>query len=108
MTMRYVYLLAALLTAIGVSIFAYKWQVLGFPLTDDQETPVWTVETSVHFDAGPGPIKASLQIPTLTPGFGISEEYSVSRNYGFSVNNVSGGRQAQWTVRRTAGQQTLC
>lgn len=107
MTMRYVYLLAALLTAAGVSIFAYKWQVLGFPLTDDQETPAWTVETSVHFDAGPGPIKASLQIPTLTPGFGTSEEYSVSRNYGFSVNYVSGGRQAQWTVRRTAGQQTL-
>jgi len=107
MTMRYVYFLAALLTAIGVSIFAYKWQVLGFPLTDDQETPAWTVETSVHFDAGPGPIKASLQIPTLTPGFGTSEEYSVSRNYGFSVNYVSGGRQAQWTVRRTAGQQTL-
>lgn len=107
MTMRYVYFLAALLTAVGVSIFAYKWQVLGFPLTGDQETPVWTVETSVHFDAGPGPIKASLQIPSLTPGFGTSEEYSVSRNYGFSVNYVSGGRQAQWTVRRTAGQQTL-
>lgn len=107
MTMRYVYFLAALLTVVGVSIFAYKWQVLGFPLTGDQETPTWTVETSVHFDAGPGPIKASLQIPTLTPGFGTSEEYSVSRNYGFSVNYVSGGRQAQWTVRRTAGQQTL-
>lgn len=105
--MRYVYFLAALLTAVGLSIFAYKWQVLGFPLTDDQETPAWTIETSVHFDAGPGPIKASLQIPTLTPGFGTSEEYSVSRNYGFSVNYVSGGRQAQWTVRRTAGQQTL-
>ena len=105
--MRYVFFLAALLTAVGLSIFGYKWQVLGFPLTDNQQTPAWTIETAVHFDAGPGPIKASLQIPTLTPGFGTSEEYSVSRNYGFSVNSVSGGRQAQWTVRRAAGKQTL-
>ena len=36
MTLRYVYALAALLTAIGLSIFIYKWQVLGFPVTDNQ------------------------------------------------------------------------
>ena len=107
MTMRYVYFLTALLAAIGIATFAYKWQVLGFPLTGEQETPAWTIETSVHFDAGPGAIKASLKIPTLTPGFGTSEEYSVSKNYGFNVNAVSGGREAQLTVRRTAGRQTL-
>lgn len=107
MTMRYVYFLTALLVAVGAAIFFYKWQTLGFPLTGDQETPAWTIETSVHFDAGPGPIKASLKIPTLTPGFGTSAEYSVSKNYGFTVNSVSGGREAQWTVRRTAGRQTL-
>ena len=105
--MRYVYILAGLLTAVGLSIFGYKWQVLGFPLTDEQETPAWTIEASVRFDAGPGPIRASLQIPTLTPRLRTSEEYSVSRDYGFSVNDVSGGRQARWTVRRTTGQQTL-
>ncbi len=36
MTLRYVYALAALLTAIGLSMFVYKWQVLGFPVTDNQ------------------------------------------------------------------------
>ncbi len=40
MKQRYVYVLAALLTVIGLSVFYYKWQVLGFPLTEDQETPV--------------------------------------------------------------------
>jgi hypothetical protein len=35
MTQRYVYVLAALLTAIGMSVFFYKWQVLGFPVSEN-------------------------------------------------------------------------
>jgi hypothetical protein len=107
MTRRYVYILAALLTLISVAIFAYKWRVLGFPLTDDQQTPVWTIETSVQFDAGPGTIKVNLQIPTLTPGFRTLREFNVSKGYGFNLNYVSGGREAQWAVRRTSGRQTI-
>jgi hypothetical protein len=107
MTLRYVYALAALLTAIGLSMFVYKWQVLGFPVTDNQKTPIWTIETSIHFDSGPGSIKANLQIPTLTPGFRTLREYNVSKGFGFSLNYVSGGREAQWAVRRADGRQTL-
>jgi hypothetical protein len=107
MTKQYVYLLAAVLTAIGLGIFYYKWQELGFPLADNQRTPVWTVETTIKFDAGPGSIKANLQIPTLTPGFEMLREYNVSKGYGFSLNYVSGGREAQWAVRRTAGPQRI-
>ena len=68
MTIRYVYFIAAVLAGISFATFFYKWQVLGFPVTDDQQQPVWTVETSIRFDAGPGSIKTNLQIPTLTPG----------------------------------------
>ncbi len=107
MTMRYVYILASVLAAIGVTIFVYKWQALGFPLTAGQQKPAWTIETSLRFDAGPGSIKVNLQIPALTPGFGTLDQYSLSRNYGFSVNYGGGGREAQWTVRRASGPQTL-
>ena len=107
MTMRYVYMLAGTLAAIAIAIFVYKWRALGFPLIADQQRPAWTVETSVSFDAGPGSISANLQIPALTPGFGTIDQYSVSRNYGFSVNYGGGGREAQWTVRRASGPQTL-
>ena len=69
MTLRYVYALAALLTAIGLSMFFYKWLALGFPVTDNQKTPIWTIEPAIRFDSGPGSIKVNLQIPTLTPGF---------------------------------------
>ncbi len=107
MTRRYVYILAALLTMISAATFVYKWQVLGFPLTGNQQTPVWTIETSIQFDAGPGSIKVNLQIPTLTPGYRTLREFNVSKGYGFNLNYVSGGREAQWAVRRTSGRQTI-
>lgn len=107
MKKRYVFVLAALLTAIGLSVFVYKWQVLGFPLTENQETPVWTIESAIHFDSGPGSIKVRLHIPALTPGFRTLNENSVSRGYGFSTNYGSGGRQAQWAIRRADGAQTI-
>ena len=107
MNKRYVYVLALLLAAAGLSTFVYKWRVLGFPLLEGKETPAWTVETAIRFDSGPGSIKVNLQIPGLTPGFGKLDHYSVSKNFGFGVNYVGGGREAQWTVRRADGVQTL-
>ena len=100
MKQRYVYVLAALLTVIGLSVFYYKWQVLGFPLVEDQETSVWTIESAVSFNSGPGSIKVQLLVPTLTPGFRMLNENSVSRGYGFNLNYGSGGREAQWAIRR--------
>jgi len=102
-----VYVLALLLAAAGLSLFLYKWQVLGFPVTDNRETPVWTIEAAVHFDSGPGSIKVNLLVPTLTPGFRVLNENPVSRDYGFSLNYGSSGREAQWAVRRADGPQAL-
>jgi len=104
---HYTYVLAAILVAVGLTVFAYKWQVLGFPVVRNQETPVWTVEAEVSFDSGPGSIKVNLHIPTLTPGFRTLNENPVSRGYGFSLNYGTGGREAQWAIRRADGQQTI-
>jgi hypothetical protein len=92
---------------VGLAMFIYKWQVLGLPLDASQETPTWTVETTIRFDSGPGSINVNLQIPTLTPGFVTLDEFSVSRNYAFGLNYVGADREAQWTVRRADGAQTL-
>jgi len=106
-TTRYVLVLAGILTVVGLATFIYKWQVLGLPLDASQETPTWTVETTIRFDSGPGSINVNLQIPTLTPGFVTLDEFSVSRNYAFGLNYVGADREAQWTVRRADGAQTL-
>ncbi|TDJ43882.1 MAG: hypothetical protein E2O52_09535 [Gammaproteobacteria bacterium] len=102
-----VWVIALVLTIGGLSSSYYKWQVLGFPVAPREQTEVWTVEVTVRFEAGPGPIKASLYIPGLTPGFAILEENFVSRGFGFTENYVSGGRQVQWARRRAPGLQTL-
>lgn len=107
MKQRYVFVLAALLVAVGLTVFLYKWQVLGFPVSENQETPVWTIESAVRFDSGPGSIKVQLHVPTLTPGFRMLNENSVSRGYGFTLNYGSGGREAQWAIRRADGEQTI-
>lgn len=107
MNQRYVWGLAGLLAALGFTIFAYKWQALGFPVTRNQEVPVYTVESSIGFDSGPGSIKVNLHIPTLTPGFRMLSENSVSRGYGFSLNYGTGGRVAQWAIRRADGPQRI-
>ncbi|HEY5643113.1 MAG TPA: inactive transglutaminase family protein [Woeseiaceae bacterium] len=107
MNQRFVFMLAAVLSAVGLAIFAYKWQALGFPLGSNQDTPVWTIEAAVSFDSGPGSIKVNLQVPSLTPGFRMLNENSVSRGYGFSLDYGSGGREAQWAIRRADGEQTL-
>ena len=107
MKQQYVYGLAGVLAFVGLAVFAYKWQVLGFPISENQETPVWTIESSIRFDSGPGSIKVNLHIPTLTPGFRMLNENSVSRGYGFSLNYGSGGREAQWAIRRADGPQTI-
>ncbi len=107
MKQQYVYGLAALLAIAGLSLFIYKWQVLDFPLSRDQQTSVWTIESAISFDSGPGSIKVNLLIPTLTPGFRMLNENSVSRGYGFSVNYGSGGRVAQWAIRRADGAQVI-
>ena len=41
------------------------------------------------------------------PGFRKLNENPVSRGYGFSLNYGSGGREAQWAVRRADGPQTI-
>ena len=107
MKQKYVYGLAAFLAIVGLTVFVYKWQALDFPLSRNQETSVWTIESSISFDSGPGSIKVNLLIPTLTPGFRMLNENSVSRGYGFSLNYGSGGREAQWAIRRADGPQRI-
>ena len=107
MTRRFVYLLAFSLAAAGLTLFAYKAFVLGLPLRSDQTAEAWSVEATMRFQSGPGSIKVNLHIPTLTPGLMMVDEFHVSPGYGFNVNYATGGREAQWAIRRADGQQTI-
>lgn len=104
-----VWVLALVLFLIGGALFLYKWRVLGYPVLPEEETRIWTVEATIHFDAGERatPVKATLHIPGLTPGYSILDENFVSRGFGFTTRYVVGGRQVQWAIRRVMGPQAL-
>ncbi|HEY0683176.1 MAG TPA: inactive transglutaminase family protein [Steroidobacter sp.] len=107
MNNRHIYVLSAVLALMGLALFAYKSQVLGFPLQPQEQTRVWTIEAAVRFDPGPAAVKATLRIPSLTPGFSILDENFISRGFGHAIRNVEAGRESQWTLREASGPQTL-
>src|SRR5262245_12919636 len=104
---RHLYLLAIVLTVVGLAIFYYKWRMLHFPLQPDSETQVWNVEAAVTFEPGPAPVKITLRLPTLTPGYTVLDENYVSRGFGVSTQVSAYGREAVWAVREASGSQTV-
>jgi hypothetical protein len=107
MNNRHIFILSVVLTAISLSLFVYKARVLDYPLLPQEQRQVWNVEAAVSFEPGPAAVKATLRIPTLTPGFSVLDENFVSRGFGVSTRDSSAGREAQWAVRQTSGPQTV-
>ena len=104
---RHLYILAAVLMALSLSLFFYKYRVLGFPIHPQEQRQVWNVEAALSFESGPAAVKATLRIPSLTPGFSLLDENFVSRGFGVSTRSAPAGREAQWAVREAKGRQTV-
>lgn len=108
MNLRHLYILAGTLTLLGAGVFVYKVSGLGFPLTPDADSQLWTVEARIEFTRyTPGPAKVSLAIPTNPVGFGVLNEHFVSRGYGVSIREEDGRREALWAIRRIQGDQAV-
>ena len=58
-----VYVVALLLALVGVSMALYKHFALGFPLFPDQKVGIWTVESTVEFEASVAEVLVSLALP---------------------------------------------
>jgi hypothetical protein len=105
---RHLYILIAVLTLIGLSIFCYRHFALGVPLTETEDVNSWTVEANLRFNAEKNvPVKAQFTIPYMPPYFSILDEYFVSQNYGVTTNLVEYNREAVWSLRRGSGPQSL-
>lgn len=107
MNKLHLYILASLLTSIGLGMFAYKVLVLNYPLSADQVSTVWSVEVGVSFDGSPDPVKVSLFIPSSQEGFSIIDENFISHDFGLSTSTKEGNRQASWSSRTAPGRQQL-
>ena len=101
------YLLALVISLIGLGAFYYKWQVLKFPLQAQQQSEIWEVQARVEFEAKSGPNKVTLQIPRNPPGYDVIDEKFVARNYGMNIELGKRTRAVQWQLRRGRGTQAL-
>lgn len=107
MNRKHLYVLAGSLTIAGLILFLYKLLVLDFPLVPEAKTHIWNIEAHLTFEAGSGPVKASLAIPRNSHRFSILDENFVSRGYGVSVSSDNGSRRVQWSIRKARGLQSL-
>ena len=105
------YVLAFVVSAIGLVWAWYKWQVLQFPLTPREEVAVWSIEARLEFQGSGGPNKVRLQLPGRgsgeLPGFAVIDERLISRGYSEQVTKGKEGRQVEWVKRRASGRQVL-
>jgi hypothetical protein len=103
----HLYILTAVLVAIGLGLFLYKSLWLGFPIKPKTTSQVWNVEAHITFLAENKPLKASLFIPSSTTRFAIVDEHFISGGYGLVATTENGNRKATWSIRKAADKQSL-
>lgn len=101
------YVLAALLAAVGLSVFAYKAWVMGFPLSPATKATVWNVEVRIKFDADNRPAKVNMFIPSSTSSYIVADEHFISGGFGFVVASQDGNRRVTWSARKARGRINL-
>ena len=56
-------ILIMVLLVLGIGTTIYKIKVLGFSFNPEQKATVWTVESTINFEADGGPVTVSLNLP---------------------------------------------
>ncbi len=107
MNNRHLYILVALLVAVGLSIFLYKALRLDFPLSPEVASDAWQVEVKIEFEAHGEPVRAELRVPASRTSLPILNEYFVSRGFGRTTTRSDNQRMAIWSKRQAEGSQTL-
>ena len=104
----HLYILAGLLTALALAFFFYKVFIFGFPLKPEARTDIWRVEVRLQFEAGGGPVKATMFLPQRTGGLTVLDQSFVSAGYGITTEpERSIGIRAVYSIREAKGLQTL-
>ncbi len=101
------YILAAVLATIGIAVFMYKWAGLGLPLTPNESTQTWQIESRISFRGQMGPIKVTLPIPVDSGQYAVIDQVFVARDYGLSTQLDGVNRRTVFATRDAHGDQTL-
>ena len=107
MPQRHLLILVAILTSLGIGLFAYKVVVLEFPIQPARTTTIWDLEIHVTFSGKKKPVKLSLMIPRNTRRYSVVNENFISQSFGLTTNTDEANRQAVWSKRSVKGKQSL-
>jgi len=93
--------IAVIFAVVGLSVFFYKWQVLGYPIAPTEKTDTWNLEVRIDFAGDGDAVKASLMIPPVPGPFAILDESFVSQGFGLSTFDEEAlqNRTAVWSRR---------
>lgn len=103
----HLYVLAAILASVGLSIFLYKAIALDFPVKPATTATVWNVEARLKFVADDQPVKVSMFLPSSSRRFAVVDEHFLSGGFGFIASWDEGNRRATWSVRKAKGARSL-
>jgi len=95
------------LCIISCGLFAYKYLVLGFPVTPEEKVNVWDIEVHISFDAQNEPVKVKLFLPGYSRNFIISSENFISKSYGVTTLTDNINRNVVWAINEASKRQVL-
>lgn len=110
-----VFILAAILTVVGFSIFLYKHLTLEFPLTPQVTYNSWHVEARIdlasknRWRASGEPLLFAMQLPHASDRFALADETTVASGFGYDVaeKDEAGNRLAEFSKRKPSGSETI-
>ena len=95
------------LIAIGLAIFLHKVIQLGLPIQENKQSEIWTIQARLSFVSDSRNVKATLDIPNITPGYLKIDEHYISGNFGLTKKVNKDNKTANWAIRKADGEQTL-
>jgi 7 transmembrane helices usually fused to an inactive transglutaminase/Inactive transglutaminase fused to 7 transmembrane helices len=100
----HVYLLAAVLAAVGLGLTAYKFFVIGLPLRERASVSAWEVESEVRITANGGPLKLSMFVPGESREFSVLDQRLAAPDFGISIAPEGANRRLNLTARDAKGR----
>ena len=101
-------LLCFALVVIGSALFVYRWQVLDYPLTPDDDSAVWEIEAQIDIQGRGEAARVGLFVPPRDGRFGALEEDFVSAGLALTTQtDALGNRSAVWSTSTLGGRSSV-
>jgi len=104
------------LIAVALALFLWRWQVLGFPLTPQEEGTLWAIEAQIDLEGdgvdedadGDAGARVGLFTPVLDEGYGVVSEDFVSSRFALTTqSDAIGNRAAVWSTDDLEGRASV-